>query len=1393
VTVPTVGRVRAWTLPVIRLPGDVIAHKWSSDWAEEPRLIPESDTSTPGARGNASFRLLRAQRIEPDGPDTSTTDLVAGQYVAITAGVDTFDWAAVEWWGFIASINTTPLGFTGDQMGIVSALEVGHLLGTVEASGWTRTNGMGGTDAFDFQGAPDCNLRGPAGEIIGNRVELSGNSLFARASASCGTDAANYWTRWRLANHVVTYCVPAFLPTLTLSAPTDVSDLLDDTTIKEVFTVKGLSLLAIFDLVFPRSRGLSWKIVGAAGGWTVTGYSTLAEGEAGIPTQTPVDIDLAATSTRSTRSVSYTDDDTTTYDEIEVRGGQILFGGTVGYQLSNADKGWTASQETLYKAGAGDSAGYGALTLTKQREADESARKTSAVKDVYTRFVIGDQSSGGMYQYDSPTSPTGSNAFFPAAEWDGDALTFDSATYYDPQWPSTALARNIPWPKGKKADATDLRATDDKNKPQYLKPLAFYQDTPRWVDLSGKEDRRGKPSIGIDDRGCAITVDFSPSEWFAKADWSGSDGSPIIPDPSVNFSALDWRYAFYTVAIPSGQILAVRKRRSGMEAANVRRRLVVEYPELECWVMHAGSILGIDEDGAPEVLSTRTVVRNDFPIAERIAKQVAAYALTSRSAASIELDRPDAPPTWATLGTIIGTITDGAHTKTVNSCVEMISHTWGAKPRLTVRTDLPESPSFSSGLTKGGAGGGTSATLGGTVGQSILRLREDVNGQGARTQNAPLSFGFAGESLSGKTATIIHSEAHGLTNGTVVGYNSLADVWEAVDGTIYVDGVISTGITRNATIGIVVDATDDDFTLTTGGHVKGLTGLTAGVIYYVDASGQLTTTRTRAKFLHAVSATEGYIYRETHFARASVIQVDDTIVGGAVGQVVSYGGASWAKAVNSDDNDITGIIVITGAGNYDYGVAVSGVIPLAGATLGQSFYVGSTPGTLTTTRPTVDFGERVRAVAVCIEDGLVQVLAPGLVDTHEHVVPDSTIPLTKLEDFTAAGVVGVAAAAGGPLEEVNPPSGSSYAALYLRAPYLSMSLGDLEWGPILAADLDDSGVTPDTYGSGFGVPSITVSAQGIITSASEFVPSVAGDVTGDLSATVVEAIQGVDVDATTPTDQQILVYDGTGGTYVPASLLNSVGQLFYFGEDSVTHTDRMTRLPPGDEGQVLTAHGDPGELTWEDIASFIGTPTATFTTTTLAASASGTHTFTKAYFCAILIGGGGGGSGGSSGSAGASTTYGGAGGGQGERAYMWGRAPASLAYSVGAAGTAGTTPSGSGGAGGNTTLGSITANGGAAATGTSSAGAGGSNSEESFSAINDILVLRIPGAHGSKACINYITYASGLVSTYSPLSGLGGGRGAGGSGSYGDGGAGGQVNGNASAAGAGRLVIYEWD
>jgi hypothetical protein len=87
-------------------------------------------------------------------------------------------------------------------------------------------------------------------------------------------------------------------------------------------------------------------------------------------------------------------------------------------------------------------------------------------------------------------------------------------------------------------------------------------------------------------------------------------------------------------------------------------------------------------------------------------------------------------------------------------------------------------------------------------------------------------------------------------------------------------------------------------------------------------------------------------------------------------------------------------------------------------------------------------------------------------------------------------------------------------------------------------NLATTGVTAGTYGNNATstVPTFSVDNFGRLTTASQYVPNVAGDVIGAINATTVQRIQGRQVAVTAPSNGQVLTWNGTSSVWTPSTV-----------------------------------------------------------------------------------------------------------------------------------------------------------------------------------------------------------------------------------------------------------------
>lgn len=788
----TLGTVRVFVVPPTRAHtdtlGDTTRFDWPStaaSWVEEARLLPVSSQRQVGSLGTATFRLLRRTREE-------NGNLVAGDpgkfakgcYIAIATGIAqtfaangtpqliAFDATKVKWWGWVTAVDAQRFADADDESGVVTAQELGGLLDSSQLTGWQQES----TDpnySVAISTPPTANMSIADGIIVGNRIAgPAGESWFARRAADCGQTAAKVWTRWRLLSHLIAYCKPANIPTLSVVASVNLQAFLDDTTLPEVYELYGLTMKGALDMLLPRARGVGWYLAPKTdlSGWAVNVYSHDPTGAylktpAGVAVaNTPVDV----TADDTFADVSYSESASEEFDEVVIRGERVVVGATVAYGDGNLDAGWlhgsSGDQEDLFRKCTG------VTYPTSPTPGDKIARNTEkrqgpGLDRVFTTFALKADSNGTIGYKTPPGLGTGTaKAIAPRVTWDSTAKTInlanDSGNNLQPYIPTARILRWLPWPKTVDPDGTDRRSAAEKVQPEYLPPRVFRYlasppayDREKWINLmthGAPQDsghvQRGTPSVSADDRSFAIRIECSPPEMLARNHWSVGDAAmawyPLTPNDTSGSAkqAIDWQSLVATIAFETDQRVEVSAIRPGLpSAAASRRQLVISEPGLKFWMVLQGTILGLDSatsGGAMQpwrVSATNAeswatsgqnavayVTRNDYPTAQRLCDMVAAWVFRRRMSASIRLKHSDTLPVWAELGTMIGKVIDrtagtgvAEGAITANTVVESIAYDWNARsPSVTVTTTVverPELPRLAHGR------GSSSPTAGGAV------------------------------------------------------------------------------------------------------------------------------------------------------------------------------------------------------------------------------------------------------------------------------------------------------------------------------------------------------------------------------------------------------------------------------------------------------------------------------------------------------------------------------------------------------------------------------------------------------------------------------------------------------------------------------------------------------
>ncbi len=927
-----VGRVRVWVLPAAQA-GANASFPWSLDFVEEKRLIPIQSSKAPAGLGRANFRMLRARRDDGDG-DGLVNDpgqIVAGAYIAITAGTDEFTVEApyLRWWGYISKVNRRPIAGTDDEIGTVEALGPGYLIDGGRLQGWQQADGAG--DRKTVKSPPTWNLTDHHGTVVGNVTDielgLEGDPpVFTRSTTLCEIGVgARYGSRLELLKHLCAFCVPEYLPSL---LPFDMSgnvfDFLDDTTLPEVIDPRECTLRGAIDLVVSRARGFGWTISIADGGkWFIDVYPLISaddDVDSSYPTAAGTEIDLGEHDVEDFQTV---EDGADLYDAVEVLGARIVHCSGLAMN-DNGDKAWADGQETSYRAASAVNPDE-KISDWKQRNAQ--LRASPSLCDVFTRFKVKEPDTGPLGRSALPGEEDSDpeTPFFPKVVFTGSGTpTLDDTDPQDPYWPTSRILRTIPWPEGVKADGTDTRNQAAKVRPTYLKPRIFryledatVEETGLpWQDLTISYKQRGGVEAECDDRLPALIVRMCPPELLAKNHWDSDLDAKADVDPNITNAKrppVDWETLVFTVAMESDQRVSYLKIRPGLSEDQVRRVLPLTYEQLECWVVHAGTVLGVTAAGAAERVPDPVFTRNEFPIAKRLADTASAWAFRTRSSATIVLTRVDEMPEWAEIGTMISTAVDGEKRRVINTVVENETTDWNVdSPRTTITTTIPDRPDFKgqAGVGSPTAGGAISVALSGTVPQAVQALRGQVATLSREIQRLPLIQARqpSADDREALFITNIEQAAHGFVVGDWLGRDN-DGTWIKAKPLDFTDLSGFSGL-RADVVGVVTQASTDNFSVATEGYVTDLPQtFDAGDLYWLSEStpGTIEQTPNNLSVLCFVAngEHEGYV-RINHRARGQFYTI--TGYDRALGKVLDASDFSLAAAAT--------VGAVTGANDF---------------------------------------------------------------------------------------------------------------------------------------------------------------------------------------------------------------------------------------------------------------------------------------------------------------------------------------------------------------------------------------------------------------------------------------------------------------------------------------------
>lgn len=495
------------------------------------------------------------------------------------------------------------------------------------------------------------NLRHRTGaSMAGNRSTAKHGGCYVFA------DEGELWT----ARDVAEYLLVKFGPdspafSLTDGDETNNLDLYVDTWPAPKNVAAGLNML------IRRQRGCAWRVVVYGEEPKVAPRSVFekdvtAGGVVIKPNSVQADLDFDAKDQQLDK-VTIRKSQDHQYDEIHILGNHAWICGAVG--LSAA---WSSGEETAYKA------------------ADDKARRQDRFAHVYTAFRV------SISDHNKPfIDATGNPLGIPEISG-GDVLFGTNAPLFTL---GRSLTRQTPLRVGYAYDS-GYEVQRDASAPEgFLPPAVFIKSTELGTDVYFQVDNLPKvmrvpnTRVRVLDGEMGLQLRPSYNHMFAKNHWGASTSA----DPPL----FDWENLYATAALRADVRLKVGVYfPSAYESPNLRR-LIIEVPDAECWIIRKGAIVGIDGSSLQRVPKD-IVLRNDRYRLLGIAAMAKAWYGRPRRAISVTYKQiADSTVAGSSLrpGDMVRKAIVHGQTLSVGAIVSRLTWNWTDKTT-TIETDFAE-------------------------------------------------------------------------------------------------------------------------------------------------------------------------------------------------------------------------------------------------------------------------------------------------------------------------------------------------------------------------------------------------------------------------------------------------------------------------------------------------------------------------------------------------------------------------------------------------------------------------------------------------------------------------------------------------------------------------------
>jgi hypothetical protein len=462
--------------------------------------------------------------------------------------------------------------------------------------------------------------------ITGNRSAAKEDGAYVFSPAE-----GEKWSIRDVIEHLLKFCGPTDVP-FSLYDNAVLQKNLDDHTRPASWHLAD-SLGKALDTLVDRRRGHTWRVSCYGANPLIEIQSVFGDDEAAGLEPNGVQIDLVANRTnRQIRELSVRASLDSRYDRIEVLGESTwVCGSALG---DNLIKFWSDDLQTAYDA------------------ADDAERKTDKFRHVYCTWTLDAETP-----FFAPPPGIRYPEILPGEQGDVFFTEAGLEAGYVPQL--APFTRTLPLLEGYDYSSGSPVKTDSAGSGQPIPAAAFILFEGKWEHVD-RAETGGSVAVLSQSPGIHLAMDYNHR--LAKDTFAGD--SDLTP-------TLDWRMDL-AVTVAMKWPLLPQVRRTLTDSANPRT-LVIRIPDAELWILLAGTIYHIADDGTLCRLESGMVVRNDTPLLAQIAELAAAWYGRPRRA--LELAYSGTVADFAP-GDLVKHVLFDDHALEVNSVITRIVWDW---------------------------------------------------------------------------------------------------------------------------------------------------------------------------------------------------------------------------------------------------------------------------------------------------------------------------------------------------------------------------------------------------------------------------------------------------------------------------------------------------------------------------------------------------------------------------------------------------------------------------------------------------------------------------------------------------------------------------------------------